>query len=325
VRQSVKTFGELWWQTRIGHRVSTRARDRLILDHDLYPVLGDMVLTEVSHSDVAAWVASLSARLAPASVRRAFTIVDQLLDAAVDAGHIPANPAARVRLPRIERTETRFLTPDELEQLAAGIDPAYRAMVLVMAWATLRIGEAAGLRRSDVDFATGSIRVANNVVEVGSKQHEGPPKTRAGQRTMTLPASVAAELARHLELYAERHYVFPHPHGRVLRAGEWRRRIWRPALAASGLGPLRVHDLKHSGVAYLAAAGVDPSEIARRAGHASVAFTYDRYGHLLPEMDKAAAAKLDQLRLRHDLSCLANWDRTLDNSSDKALDGIIGP
>ena len=46
----------------------------------------------------------------------------------------------------------------------------------------------------------------------------------------------------------------------------------------------------------MAAAGVDPSEISRRAGHSSVAFTYDRYGHLFPEVDKAAGAKLDGLR-----------------------------
>jgi integrase len=54
--------------------------------------------------------------------------------------------------------------------------------------------------------------------------------------------------------------------------------------------------LKHTGVALLAAAGVDPSEIARRAGHSSVAFTYDRYGHLFPEVDEWAAAKLDAIR-----------------------------
>jgi hypothetical protein len=28
----------------------------------------------------------------------------------------------------------------------------------------------------------------------------------------------------------------------------------------------------------------------------SVAFTYDRYGHLFPEIDKLAAAKLDRVR-----------------------------
>jgi integrase len=67
--------------------------------------------------------------------------------------------------------------------------------------------------------------------------------------------------------------------------------------SAARLAPLRPHDLKHSGVAFLAAAGVDPSEIARRAGHSSVAFTYDRYGHLFPEIDKQAALKLNLVRL----------------------------
>jgi integrase len=43
-------------------------------------------------------------------------------------------------------------------------------------------------------------------------------------------------------------------------------------------------------------AGVDPSKIARRAGHSSVSFTYDLYGHLFPEVDDGAAAKLDAIR-----------------------------
>ncbi len=37
-------------------------------------------------------------------------------------------------------------------------------------------------------------------------------------------------------------------------------------------------------------------EIARRAGHSSVTFTYDRHGHLFPEADTMAAAKLDAIR-----------------------------
>ena len=42
-------------------------------------------------------------------------------------------------------------------------------------------------------------------------------------------------------------------------------------------------------------------EIALRAGHSSVAFTYDRYGHLFPEADTKAAAKLDALRFKGSL------------------------
>jgi len=72
--------------------------------------------------------------------------------------------------------------------------------------------------------------------------------------------------------------------------------------AGRGNGPVRKagtaprSDPYHTGVALLAAASVDPSEISRRAGHSSVAFTYDRYGHLFPEADRTAADKLDRLR-----------------------------
>lgn len=232
-------------------------------------------------------------------MRRTFTVLDQLLDAAVDRGLVATSPASGSRLPRPIGHEARFLTPPELERLATVIDGRYRAMVLVMAWATLRIGEAAGLRRIDISLIDSTITVANNVVQVRGRPVEGPPKTKAGRRTMTLPASVMKDLAAHLERQPGSTYVFGPSGERPLFASDFRSHTWRRALADAGLAPLRPHDLKHSGVALLAAAGVDPSEIARRAGHTSVAFTYDRYGHLLPEIDKQAATKLEILRERH--------------------------
>ena len=169
-------------------------------------------------------------------------------------------------------------------------------MVLVMAWATLRIGEAMGLRGSDVDLHRGRLRVANNLVEVSSKLHEGPSKTKAGRRSMTLPPSIVTELRLHVTRFGGGPYVFTTPENQLWHAEDWRANVWRPAVEAAGLAPLRPHDLKHTGVALLAAAGVDPMEIARRAGHSSVTFTYDRYGHLFPEADTMAAAKLDAIR-----------------------------
>jgi integrase len=107
-----------------------------------------------------------------------FTILERLLDSAVDTGLIAVNPAARARLPRVSRAEMRFLTPVERELMADAITERYRSMVLTMPWATLRIGEAMELRRSDLELAAGTLRVANNLVEV-----EGPLKTSGGLRT----------------------------------------------------------------------------------------------------------------------------------------------
>ena len=52
---------------------------------------------------------------------------------------------------------------------------------------------------------------------------------------------------------------------------------------------LRIHDLRHTAVALWIAAGAYPKEVAARAGHSSVSFTLDRYGHLYPESDAAKA------------------------------------
>jgi hypothetical protein len=43
------------------------------------------------------------------------------------------------------------------------------------------------------------------------------------------------------------------------------------------------------------ATGANPLEVSRLAGHTSVAFTLDRYGHLFPEADDALGERLDAL------------------------------
>jgi Phage integrase family len=58
---------------------------------------------------------------------------------------------------------------------------------------------------------------------------------------------------------------------------------------------LRIHDLRHTAVTLWIAAGANPKEVAARAGHASVSFTLDRYGHLYPEADTALRDRLDAL------------------------------
>jgi hypothetical protein len=89
--------------------------------------------------------------------------------------------------------------------------------------------------------------------------------------------------------------VFTAPQGGPLRVTAFRARVWRPATRMAGLDGLRIHDLRHKAVALWIAAGANPKEVAARAGHASVSFTLDRYGHLYPEADSALRDRLDAL------------------------------
>jgi hypothetical protein len=51
-------------------------------------------------------------------------------------------------------------------------------------------------------------------------------------------------------------------------------------------------------VALWVAAGANPKEVSVRAGHSSVAFTLDRYGHLYEDRDDTLPDRLDALLVR---------------------------
>jgi integrase len=188
-----------WWTTTTNLRPSTRARDEMLLRRYALPRFGDVALVAISQRDVRAWVADLSAGpLAPATVQKAYQLLGKVMGAAVDAGMVMQTPCRRVPLPKVEREEMRFLTPAEIARLADLIAPRYRALVLVAAYGGLRVGELAGLRRGRVDLLRGTVEVAEIVTEVGGVLRFGPPKTRAGRRTVGLPRAVVDELAAHL-------------------------------------------------------------------------------------------------------------------------------
>lgn len=258
------------------------------------PQFGGWALVAVRPVDVQAWVADLERKLAPATVHKCVQVFAKLMRSAVGGGLIVSSPCELVELPTIERDEMRFLTPVEIDRLAAAIDPRFRPLVFVGAYCGLRAGEMFGLRRGRVDLLRRTIDVAEIAVEVAGQHHVGPPKTRAGRRAVPMPRVVAAELEPHVAGLEPDGLVFPAPADRgFIRASLFRRRIWQPAVEQAGLAPLRLHDLRHSAVALWIAAGASPKEIAARASHTSVAVVLDRYGHLLPGSEERVNDALD--------------------------------
>jgi len=287
----------LWEPSQVHLRPSSRARDESYLKVHVLPRFGDVPLAKIQNADLRTWISDLcAAGLAPSTVHKAKQIVSKVLDAAVDDRRIPQNPATRVPVPRIEREEMRYLTPAEVNHLADTIDPRYRALVLLGAYGGLRLGEMLGLRWGRVNLLRRRIQVAEISVEVRGEITYGPPKTKAGARTVPLPSVVTNELAKLTDANPDPGtLVFRSPHGAPLRAGQFRQRVWYPAVSAAGLEGVRIHDLRHTAVALWIAAGANPKEIAVRAGHSSVVTVLDRYGHLYPEAEDRLSDALDAM------------------------------
>ena len=69
---------------------------------------------------------------------------------------------------------------------------------------------------------------------------------------------------------------------------------WMPAVQRVGLDGLRVHDLRHTAVGFaINLSRAQPKAVQVRFGHSSIQVTFDRYGHLFPQMDADIADDLD--------------------------------
>ena len=105
----------------------------------------------------------------------------------------------------------------------------------------------------------------------GGRYLFGPPKTEAGQRVVAVPAAIKPALTRHLGRYtaeAPDSLVFTSPLGAPLRHGNFRRRVWLPAIQATGLGGTHCHDLRHTGNTLTAATGATLRELMDKMGTA---------------------------------------------------------
>ena len=270
------------------------------VERHLLPAFGPVELRQLTPLAVRSWVAQLSASdPSPATVAKAFRVLHRILAVAVETELLHRNPASTVASPVESKREMRFLTPEEVATLADAIDPRYRALVLVGCYCGLRWGELAGLRRSKVDLLRRTISVVQQVTELedGSLSW-GPPKTKAGRRGVPVPSFVGdapAAAPPSVRVRARHSLLLPPGRGGVLRASNFRHRFWLPAVRAAGVDGLRVHDMRHTAAALAIAAGAHPKALQERLGHASIAMTLDRYGHLLPSLGQAVADELDRL------------------------------
>jgi integrase len=181
-------------------------------------------------------------------------------------------------------------------RIAEAVGDRWGALVLLAAFAHLRWGELAALRRHCINLDARTVRVRASQAEVGSELVLGPPKTKAGERTVAFPAVIVPALRHHLDTYAEPGrlgLVFVGERGGPLRRCNFSDR-WASALEAVGLTDVHFHDLRHSGNTWAASTGASFRELMRPMGHASSDAAL-RYQHATSDRDRAIADALDRL------------------------------
>lgn len=251
------------------------------VEQHISPLLGGILVARLQPSDVRRLIADrLAAGLSPATVGRVVTTLRIAINQLVRDRAITDNPAADVRLPRVEREPVRALTAEQVSRIREAVrgNPLEAVYVLLMGTG-MRAGEACDLDWRDVDLDHGSAFIRKG-------------KTPRSRRTVHLSAPVVAALLAHrarAKRVGANVPVFLGPRGGERLLPSTINHSFRRLLARSGLPPMRVHDLRHGFATRAVARGVHMRVIADSLGHSNPSITANIYAHVVPDDQRAAA------------------------------------
>jgi integrase len=274
------------------------------------PTLGHvsvrMITNGVVDRAVHGWITDQCSR---STVKNSLAVLVRVMEQAVRDGIVDRNPARVVGWQRdYRRVEDELDDPRSLAlpdwhalvQLAAALVEqsadhfaGWGDVVIFAACTAARIGEVAGVRRTDIDRDAWTWMVRRQTTPgPGGLIDKGTKGKRA--RTVPLIEEVRPLVARRLDVveHDPMARLFTGPRGGQITTAVLRDAThWDDVVTQLGYEHLRRHDLRHTGLTWMADAGVPLHVLRKIAGHGSLATT-QRYLHPDGQSITAAGAAL---------------------------------
>lgn len=287
------------------------------------PLCGEKKLSQLTKPIVESYRDQLVDRLSRAMARRVMRSLSGIVAEAERRGFVAQNVCLGVTVRRSKREKSKIAIPTKEEMRAmirtarASSNPMGAPLLVTYIFVGPRASELRGLSWAQVNLKAKTLEIDRRA---DAYNQIGSPKSAAGHRSIPLADVVVSEL-RKWKLRCpktELDLVFPSEHGSVLSHTSLHRLHLHPIQVAAGVAdpvldkagqpkegkagaPLSKaryasHALRHCAVSLWIEQRISPKRIQQFAGHHSVAFTFDTYGHLFAqaEADSAVMAAVER-------------------------------
>lgn len=239
------TVQQIWDLYGEGRRLekASRKRDASHWKCHVAPRWANVQVGSIRKPDVSTWVVSMEREeengqrtVGGWTVIASLALLRSLLEIAVDAGLIIANPARKVKTAPPPKHIDRILTDDECDDLLANLyakfpgNPAAGLMCEVMAYCGPRYEEVAALKRTPeaLDMRHRLIHFRPVMERDGTIRDY--PKSPAGDRDVPVDDQLWPRLRDHVMTVPHGGLIFPAPEGGPLLYDNWLKRIWNKGL-----------------------------------------------------------------------------------------------
>jgi integrase len=325
-RQTVAKFLEGWLEHTLKNRAKPRSFESFttIVNKHIVPAIGRIRLDKLTPQQVQALLEKKREPyktktkagkviekhgLSPQSIASIRIVLRSALSQALKWGMVGRNVATLIDPPRIPRPQTHVIDADgarKLLEVARG--ERFEAILVLAVTLGLRRGEILGLRWSDVDFESCSIRVNQALQRVGGKLQVTEVKTERSRRVVAVPDSVVRALKIRRAKQAQerllaglkwkdsdRDLIFTNPTGGPLEPITLHRDFKRLLRTAELPAETRFHDLRHTAASLLLAEGVHLRMIMELLGHSSISLTANTYAHVMPAAMREVADRMESI------------------------------
>ena len=274
-------------------RITTMRLYRVALARIL-PTFEDVPLGKIDEQMIVRWQNDMLSRGYSGSTGpKSETIFRQVFRYGAKRCQLPRNPFDNIEKLKQEHTrELQFWTHDQYKEFYKHLNKTIHQTAFdILFYGGIRLGELLALTVADFDSEGKTLSITKSLQREGKTDHITPPKTKKGNRTITLPSFVAEKLAIHIESLYDcdgETRLFPISKNALY----CQMKKYSPL---AGVPRIRIHDLRHSHAALLIEKGIQPLAIAERLGHEDIKITLGTYGHLYPNKQREIADILEQI------------------------------
>ena len=288
---------------------STAERYQLDIERYIAPEIGEISLQGLTSPMLQKFFNKVyKSGLSEKSVRNLHGVIHEALEQAVRCELINKNVSEMCLLPKARKPEMHPLKDEKVQEFLYAIKGhRYESLYYFLMFTGLRESEAIGLMWSCVDLEHGKITVDKQLQKSRCGHGEtyfSTPKNGKG-RTFTVAPSVI-EVLKKVRAQQEEwrslcgtkwqnkdDLVFTTELGRHVSCHTLYNNF-KNIVRSIDLPETRIHDLRHTFATLAIQNHVDIKTVSEMLGHATVAFTLDRYGHMTEMMQKQASDQLQR-------------------------------